>query len=205
MKDVALTWLIGIDEAGRGPLAGPVSVGVFAVPNTFDMALLDGVRDSKKLSQKKREEWFKKLVRLENTRSAVAFSSPQLIDARGIVYAIQNAMNRALQKLTINPSDCTVLLDGSLKAPEEYLSQKTIIKGDVTEPVISVASILAKVKRDTYMLKIAPDFPHYAFQTHKGYGTKLHCEAIQEHGLSSLHRKSFCKEILKSRELHVKS
>lgn len=191
-------WIIGIDEAGRGPLAGPVSVGVFAVSSAFDLKNLEGIRDSKQISEKKREEWYKILTSLPDCRCAVAFSSPQMIDTKGIVYAIQNAMQRALAKLDIDPLLCTVQLDGSLHAPSEYLSQKTIIKGDVTEPVISAAAILAKVKRDAYMKKVAEEYPAYLFEKHKGYGTKVHCEAIREHGLSALHRASFCKNILSS-------
>jgi ribonuclease HII len=189
-------WTIGIDEAGRGPLAGPVSVGVFAVSSDFVMENLNGIRDSKQISEKKREEWYKILTALPECRCAVAFSSPQLIDTKGIVYAIQNAMQRALAKLDLDPQLCTVMLDGSLHAPSEYLSQKTIIKGDVTEPVISAAAILAKVKRDMYMKKVAEEYPPYLFEKHKGYGTKVHCEAIRTHGLSELHRTSFCKNIL---------
>jgi len=189
-------WTIGIDEAGRGPLAGPVSVGVFAVSSQFAMENLEGIRDSKQISEKKREEWYKALTSMEQCRCAVSFSSPQIIDTQGIVFAIQNAMNRALGKLGLDPDVCTVLLDGSLRAPEEYLSQKTIIRGDVTEPVISAAAILAKVKRDLYMKKVAKEYPEYLFEKHKGYGTRVHMEAIREHGLSELHRTSFCKNII---------
>jgi ribonuclease HII len=197
--DTNTTWTIGIDEAGRGPLAGPVSVGVFAVSDHFPFALLDGIRDSKQISERKREEWYRAISVMEHSRCAVAFSSPQLIDTKGIVFAIQDAMQRALKKLNINPDLCTVLLDGSLHAPKEYQFQKTIIRGDVTEPVISAAAILAKVKRDAYMKKVAEAYPEYLFEKHKGYGTKVHCEALQVHGLSELHRTSFCKNILNAR------
>lgn len=191
-----IKWTIGIDEAGRGPLAGPVSVGVFAVSNNFNVAQLEGIRDSKQISEKKREEWYKALTTMEQCRCAVAFSSPQFIDTEGIVFAIQNALDRALAKLKLDPALCTVLLDGSLHAPKEYVSQKTIIRGDVTEPVISSAAILAKVKRDAYMKKVAGEYPLYLFEKHKGYGTKVHCEAIRTHGVSPLHRVSFCKNIV---------
>lgn len=190
-------WTIGIDEAGRGPLAGPVSVGVFAVSSEFDIANLEGIRDSKQISEKKRNEWYVKLQTIEHSRCAVAFSSPYIIDTRGIVFAIQDALKRALNKLDIDPTACTILLDGSLHAPKEYTSQKTIIRGDVTEPVISAAAILAKVKRDLYMKKVANEHPDYFFEKHKGYGTAVHCEAIRTHGLSSLHRASFCKNIIR--------
>ena len=190
-------WTIGIDEAGRGPLAGPVSVGAFAISNDFAIEQLKGIRDSKQISEKKREMWYKLLTTFDDCRCAVSFSSPEVIDTKGIVFAIQNAMQRALSKLELEPELCTVLLDGSLHAPREYISQKTIIRGDVTEPVISAAAILAKVKRDLYMKKIASEYPLYDFEKHKGYGTKMHCDAIREYGLSAMHRASFCKNILK--------
>ncbi|HCC04944.1 TPA: ribonuclease HII [Patescibacteria group bacterium] len=193
-------WTIGIDEAGRGPLAGPVSVGVFAVSTEFAMNKLEGIRDSKQISEEKRNEWYVKFPSFEHCRCAVSFSSPQLIDTEGIVFAIQNALNRALIKLNLEPAVCTVLLDGSLHAPKEYLAQKTIIRGDITEPVISAASILAKVKRDLYMKKVAKEYPDYLFEKHKGYGTKQHFDLLRTYGLSSLHRTSFCKNILQSRE-----
>jgi len=101
-------------------------------------------------------------------------------------------MKQALTQLALDPTECTILLDGGLKAPEHYTSQTTIIKGDATEPVISAAAMLAKVTRDRYMIEQAKKFPQYSFEQHKGYGTQAHREAIATHGLSKLHRASFC-------------
>ncbi len=189
-------WIIGIDEAGRGPLAGPVSVGVFAVNKNFDFKILDRIKDSKKLTEKKRKEWHKKLKKSENSKYAVCYSSSKTIDEKGIVFAIKKAMNDCLRKLDIKPSECEILLDGSLVAPEKYKKQKTIIKGDVTEPVISAAAIFAKVERDEKMKKNAKKFPKYSFETHKGYGTKKHIEFIKKYGITEIHRKTFCSNIL---------
>lgn len=189
-------YLIGIDEAGRGPLAGPVSVGAVMVPTDFDVASLRGVRDSKQLSEKKREEFFAVLSNLQDTgclRFAVEFSSAPLIDKRGIVPAIRSALARCLKQLKAAPDDCSILLDGSLYAPAEYFSQKTIIRGDQTEPLISAASIAAKVSRDRFMRELAPRYPVYRFETHKGYGTLMHRRAIEQFGLSDIHRTSFCR------------
>lgn len=192
------THLIGIDEAGRGPLAGPVSVGAVLVPIDFDWTLVPGVRDSKKLSEKKREEIFEHVQTLVQTsalRYAVATSSASYIDTYGIVPAISRALAEALEKLEIDPSECRVLLDGGLKAPIEYLAQETIIRGDDSEPVISLASIMAKVTRDRIMKQLSPKYPGYDFHVHKGYGTAAHRQNIQKHGLSRLHRATFCTRL----------
>ncbi len=192
-------YLIGIDEAGRGPLAGPVAVGAVLVPSDFDWSVLAGVRDSKKLSEKKREELFEQTHALEQSgslRFAVATSSARYIDTYGIVPAIKRALAEALSRFDVAPADCRVLLDGSLKAPEEYINQETIIRGDDREPVISLASIMAKVTRDRLMTRLAPKYPAYDFHVHKGYGTAAHRAAIAKSGLSGLHRASFCSRIL---------
>lgn len=190
---------MGIDEAGRGPLAGPVSVGVVAVQTSFDWAHIPGVRDSKKLSPKKREEVFMRMEELQQEGLlyvSVAFSSAHDIDTQGIVPAIFSALTRALEALSLSPEECDVLLDGGLRAPERFTSQKTIIRGDDSEPVISLASIAAKVSRDHLMVREAEKFPAYALEVHKGYGTKAHREAISRLGLSPIHRATFCRSIL---------
>lgn len=210
-------YTIGIDEAGRGPLAGPVAVGVVMVPKDFDWGLLPGVNDSKKLSEKKREEIFeaaKKLPASLRLQYAVSMVSAKQIDKIGIVPAVKLAMDRALKRLekgaatfkngaTYSPIDWTidtykVLLDGGLTAPERFVDQETIIKGDGKEKVIGLASIVAKVTRDRYMRRRATlaAFAPYTLDVHKGYGTKAHREAIKTHGLSSEHRKSFCRNLL---------
>ena len=194
-------YLIGIDEAGRGPLAGPVTVGVVSLPTNFDWSLLPGVGDSKKISPVKREQIFKEATQLRKEgmlNFQVVSSSHFIIDSKGIVFAIKRAMKQGLDKLQLEPNDCQVLLDGALRAPSEFLNQQTIIKGDATEPAIGLASILAKVTRDRYMTKIAQDTQYLAYDlgSHKGYGTKKHCESIRLHGLSDIHRKSFCTNLL---------
>lgn len=229
--------LIGIDEAGRGPLAGPVAVGVALVPVDFDWSLLPEVGDSKTLTEAARERVYQVTLQLRREGKldfAVAQSSAAVIDARGIVPAITIAMQRALATLyrrnlmarchldigassprtdlgeevrcddVVNrtaPSSwfesCVVKLDGGLRAPERYVHQETIIKGDATEPVIGLASIMAKVTRDRSMVRLAQDpaLAPYDLATHKGYGTKAHREAIAAHGLSPVHRQSFCRNI----------
>jgi ribonuclease HII len=197
-------YLIGIDEAGRGPLAGPVAVGAVMVPVDFDWGVLEGVRDSKKLSEKKREEIFARARGLEQSgalRFAVSTSSAAYIDTYGIVPAVKRALAEALSRFEIEPDDCRVLLDGSLKAPVEYIHQETIIRGDDTESVISLASIMAKVTRDRLMMRLAPKYPAYDFHLHKGYGTAAHCATIARVGLSEIHRVTFCSRIFLKPEI----
>lgn len=196
-----MKYLIGVDEAGRGPLAGPVTVGVVAVAPDFDWELIPGVGDSKKISEKKRESIFERAAELKKEgllNFAVGESSSEVIDREGIVGAIKAAMKQALEELAIAPEDCEVRLDGALHAPAIYTNQTTIIKGDATEPSIGLASIMAKVTRDRYMVAIATKeaFTPYNFAKHKGYGTKAHSDAIRQHGLCKLHRRSFCRSYL---------
>jgi len=198
-----LKYLIGIDEAGRGPLAGPVSVGAIMVPADFDFSLAAGARDSKKMTEKSREELFARIEDLQDRgllKYAVSFSAASIIDSRGIVSAIKSALKRCLDKLEADPEECEIRLDGSLYAPPQFVSQTTIIRGDDSEPVISMASIMAKVTRDRYMKRIASSYPAYGFEVHKGYGTARHREAIQSAGLSGLHRSSFYARLPKSAE-----
>ena len=194
-----MKYLIGVDEAGRGPLAGPVAVGAVMVPVDFDWGVLEGVRDSKKLSEKKREEFYARASELERShilRFTVSTSSSHYIDRYGIVPAIKRALAEALSRFAIEPHDCRVVLDGSLRAPAEYINQETIIRGDDTEPVISLASIVAKVTRDRLMKRLSPKYPAYDFHVHKGYGTAAHQSVIRLRGLSNIHRKSFCTRII---------
>lgn len=189
-------FLIGIDEAGRGPLAGPVSVGAVCVSTGFDFSLFEGAKDSKQMTEKAREAIFEKMQELKKSgviNFVVALSSATTIDTKGIVPAIRVALDGAIGKLAVNPIECKVLLDGGLKAPAEYLNQETIIRGDSKEKVIALASIAAKVLRDRHMMKIAEKYPQYGFEIHKGYGTKKHSEAIEKFGLSEIHRRSFCR------------
>lgn len=195
-----MKFLVGVDEAGRGPLAGPVAVGVVVVPDTFDWSELAGVTDSKQLSPKKRAVFFqqaKKLKRAGKLDFAVSMVSAKTIDKIGIVDAIAVAINRSITKLELNPKNCRIKLDGSLKAPEQF-SQETIIKGDAKEKIIGLASICAKETRDAYMVRKSakPIFAPYDFATHKGYGTKAHREAIKKLGISAEHRETYCKSCI---------
>lgn len=185
-------WIIGIDEAGRGALAGPVSVGAVLVPHDFDFSQFSACADSKVLSPKVRDRVFRE-VRKAKVRHAVALVPATTIDKKGITYAVAQGIERILRKLAVEPQEVEVRLDGLLKAPAIYRFQKTIIKGDATEPAISLASIMAKVTRDRKMERLSKQYPAYAFDIHKGYGTLMHRKAIQEAGLCALHRRSFCK------------
>ena len=204
---ISVQYIVGIDEAGRGPLAGPVAVGVVIAPVGFDIAYeFPGVADSKILSEKKRESIFKVLCERageisetiigNDIRFFVSFSSASFIDSHGIVAAVQNALDDALRHVISSPHNARIFLDGSLHAPKEYVNQKTIIRGDVTVPIISLASIATKVSRDAYMVRMAKKFPMYGFEKHKGYGTKMHREALVAHGPSSIHRRTFLHNFL---------
>ena len=188
------THIVGVDEAGRGPLAGPVAVGAVCVPKGFNWKLIPGVKDSKKLSEKKREEIFKKAKILKEEGKIickVSMVSARVIDRIGITKAVQLGVARSIQKLSRNPQRVFVKLDGLLVAPSIYKKQRTIIKGDQHEREIALASIMAKVVRDRYMVRVARRYPQYGFEVHKGYGTKAHKKALKKHGRSVLHRMCF--------------
>lgn len=190
-----IKFIIGIDEAGRGPLAGPVAVAAVVAKSNFkyqisNLKILGGIKDSKKLSAKKREKWYKILKR--NFECHCVFISHKTIDKINIHKATLLGVEKVLKKFSKKPD--LVLLDGSLYAPKEY-KQKTIIKGDEKIPSISAASIIAKVLRDRKMVQIHKKFPHYDFDRHKGYGTKLHYKRIKKYGLIGAHRRSFCKNL----------
>ncbi len=196
-----MNYIIGIDEAGRGPLAGPVSIGACMVPLNFDFSIFYNLKDSKKLSEKRREEIFEQMKVLKKEGAldfSVALVPHTIIDSRGISHAIREGIKGVLQKLKAEPKTVKIFLDGSLKAPEEFLNQETIIKGDELVPAISLASIVAKVTRDRYMVKAGREFPEYGFEIHKGYGTKKHGELIALHGPCEMHRKSFLKSFISS-------
>ncbi len=195
-------YVIGIDEAGRGPLAGPVSVAAVAIPQALHKRITKefrAVRDSKKMTAAAREAWFKKIRSHQSGKVLVAVSlvSAQIIDKKGIVSAIRLALGRSLNKLGIDPGQCSVFLDGSLYAPLIYQRQKTIIRGDDTVKIISMASVIAKVHRDKHVIKLAKKYPRYALEAHKGYGTRTHLKLIRKNGLSPIHRKSFLKGLIK--------
>ena len=188
--------IIGIDEAGRGPLAGPVAVGVVRMSER-SQNLLEGIRDSKKLSESNREKWYKWAIqarRKERLYFFVSLVSEKTIDKKGINFAIDLGLKRCLKAVNAQTKDC-VLLDGGLSVPDKFKYQGSIIKGDEKISVISLASILAKVTRDRKMVKYAKDFPKFSFERHKGYGTKLHMENIRKYGSTKLHRKTYIKHL----------
>ncbi len=197
--------IVGIDEVGRGPIAGEVAVGavlLYAEYLSELQILFPEVKDSKKLSPKVREEWF---LRIKEARTkgyleiAVTTVPPSVIDKKGIVYAIRTALDASLEKVRSvsghAPNNLHVLLDGGLKAPQIYPHQETIIKGDEKELAIALASVAAKVYRDKRMTALGKKFPAYGFEDHKGYGTRAHYQAIKDYGLCPHHRKSFLKNL----------
>lgn len=192
--DAGMSLILGIDEAGRGPLAGPVAVGIVSCEEGFDLlAAFPGLNDSKKLSEKKRETLFVLLqeeMKKGNVRAVVQLVSAKHIDEGGIAPGIRNAVATGVRKLMPEPGAGKVFLDGSLKAPQEY-EQETVIGGDALVPAIMLASIAAKVTRDRLMTKLALEYPQYGFEKHKGYGTKAHLDAIRVHGMCSEHRRTF--------------
>lgn len=194
-------FLIGVDEAGRGPLAGPVAVGVVAVPLGFDVRReFTEVNDSKLLSRQKRELIFieaEKRASRGDIRFEVRFSDHLYIDRHGLTRAVLDPIEKGIRALAA-PSHSFVLLDGLLRAPEAY-PQRTVIGGDLKVPLISLASILAKVTRDRTMEELARFYPEYGFDQHKGYGTLEHRKAIRRHGLCAIHRKSFCTAFVATR------
>ena len=197
-----MKYIVGIDEVGRGPLAGPVAVCAFMITEKGAERFLQQkslgklpLRDSKKLSKLQREIWFTEIKKLQKALMCdfvVSMVSAQKIDKIGIAPAIRFALARSLYKLNTK-SYQLIFLDGGLKAPIEYKNQQTIIKGDEKIPAISLASICAKVMRDAHMQKMAKKYPKYGFETHVGYGTTAHYAALKKHGITEIHRRSFLK------------
>lgn len=186
-------FVCGVDEAGRGPLAGPVYAAAVIMPIGVT---IEGVNDSKKISEKKRQNLFE-LIKKEAVSYCVASASESEIDEINILKATHLAMKRAVEGLSIPPD--MILVDGN-SLPEFKTDAKCIIKGDSLSHSIAAASILAKVSRDNYMCEQAKKYPNYCFEKHKGYGTKLHYEMIEKYGISPIHRKTFLKKVLKSHE-----
>lgn len=186
-----MKWVIGIDEVGRGPVAGPVAVCACAIPLTdYKKRKWPGLTDSKKMTSKNRLAWYKRALELKQKNDfcyAVVYRSASFIDRKGISIAIRECISEALKKFTLDPKDCLVLLDGSLKAPLEYKNQKTIIKGD-SEQIISFASVIAKVSRDKKMELLHKKYPSYNWTQNKGYGTEKHYRAIGKYGQTQLHK-----------------
>lgn len=195
-------YIIGIDEVGRGPVAGPlVMCGACMPVNVYEK--LKGTdelpkTDSKKMSAKKRNEWFEnfKAMQKSGDLNVCIVSAPaNEIDKSGISACLKKGVKDILEKLGAE-TETKILLDGSLSAPVEYVNVDVIIKGDEKEPIIGTASIIAKVSRDSYMQKMHEKYPEYGFDTHVGYGTKKHLDFIKKSGPTPLHRKSFLKNYI---------
>lgn len=192
--------IVGIDEVGRGPLAGPVTVCIVACEANLYKKLKRDKKfpprgfDSKKLSPKEREK-YAKILKNTGFPCVTVHISNKIIDSKGISFSITKAIALGLKKLRLNPKQTDIKLDGLLRAPKEFTNQKTIIKGDEKEKIISWASILAKVSRDALMVKMAKKYPKYEFEIHKGYGTVRHRKMIKRWGLSGIHRRTFCKDL----------
>lgn len=185
----------GIDEAGRGPLAG----AVFAAAVIFDEGVvIDGINDSKKLTEKKREALFDEIISKARAY-CIASASVEEIERLNILQADFLAMERAYKGLGVPAG--IVLVDGN-QLPSLDVTMRYVIKGDAKSASIAAASILAKVSRDRYMKQMAEKYPQYGFEKHKGYGTKAHYAAVDEFGLCEIHRKSFFKKYFEKRETH---
>ncbi|MDP3763818.1 MAG: ribonuclease HII [bacterium] len=196
-----MRYVVGIDEAGRGPLAGPVAVGAVSIPLNSSKNFFKGIQDSKKLTPEERELWFALALEARKERTldfAVSLVSEKVIDRKGISYAIRLGIKRSLVALGV-AEDSQVFLDGGIKAPKKFIHQLTVVKGDEKIPVISLASIVAKVIRDRKMVRLSKKFPEFDFHTHKGYGTFMHRRAIRKFGPTEIHRQSFLKKLTKSR------
>lgn len=179
--------ICGVDEAGRGPLAGPVCAAAVILPSHIQ---IPGLNDSKKLTDKKRRELYPVIME-KAVAYGIGFASHEEIDTINILQATYLAMERAIAQLTVKPE--LALIDGN-RAKDFGLPVQTVIKGDTLSASIAAASILAKVTRDDLMLDAAAEYPQYAFDVHKGYGTKAHYEALTAYGPSPIHRMSFLKK-----------
>lgn len=179
--------ICGIDEAGRGPLAGPVCAAAVILPERLD---IPGLNDSKKLTDKKRRELFP-IIEEQAVAFGLGWASQEEIDEINILQATFLAMSRAVEQLNIRPD--LALVDGN-RAPALDLPVETVVQGDSLSASIAAASVLAKVSRDDVMLRMAEEYPGYGFEVHKGYGTKAHYEALRKFGPSPIHRRTFLKK-----------
>ena len=196
--------VIGVDEAGRGPLAGPLTLSALVAPIKLRSKLIKilggKIKDSKQFSKKRRKEIYREFLKLrkEGKIFFTAYHIPnKIIDGKGISYATKLGIKRCLKNLEIKNYlkiknlKLKILLDGSLKAPPEYKNQRTVIGGDGKDIFIACASVISKVRRDRLMCRLAKKYPHYGLEIHKGYGTKLHYSLLRKHGISEIHRRSF--------------
>ncbi len=194
-----MEFIIGIDEAGRGPLAGPVSVGMFKAPKNLKSKLIKilggQIKDSKQLTPAERHTIYRTLSDLKKEKRVdftVSHISNKVIDKIGISKTVQKGIDNNLKKIDKN---IEIRLDGLLRAPKEFKNQKTIIKGDEKDVFIACASIVAKVERDKLMIKFSKKYPQYLFDIHKGYGTQKHRNLVKKLGVSPIHRKTFCRNL----------
>lgn len=183
----------GVDEAGRGPLAGPVYAAAVILPKGH---IVEGVNDSKKISEKKRDVLYDKIID-ECVAYNVGIATEKEIDEINILQATFLAMRRAVEGLSVKAE--IALIDGN-KTPGLDIEQRAIIKGDAKSANIAAASIIAKVSRDRCMLEMAEKYPQYQFEKHKGYGTKLHYEMLEKYGVSPIHRLTFLKKFFEQKE-----
>ena len=184
--DQGIGVICGVDEAGRGPLAGPVYAAAAILPRDLE---IPGLTDSKKLSDKKRRELFP-IIKEQAVAFGIGVASEKEIDEINILQATFLAMKRALEKLSVRPD--LALIDGN-RETDFGVPAKTVVKGDSLSASIAAASILAKVSRDDYMMELAQKYPQYGLDIHKGYGTKAHYQALREFGPSEVHRMTFLK------------
>ena len=182
-----ITCICGVDEAGRGPLAGPVCAAAVILPEHLN---IPGLTDSKKLTDKKRRELYP-LIKEQAIAYGIGFASEKGIDEINILQATFLAMQRALDKLNVKPE--LALIDGN-REKDFGIPVKTVVKGDSLSANIAAASVLAKVSRDDIMMQVAEEYPEYQFDVHKGYGTKAHYAALTEHGPSPVHRMTFLRK-----------
>lgn len=182
-----ITMICGVDEAGRGPLAGPVCAAAVILPRNLE---IPGLTDSKKLSDKRRRELFP-IIKEQAIAYGIGFASHEEIDEINILQATFLAMERAMTQLQVKPE--LALIDGN-REKDFGLPVKTIVKGDALSASIAAASVLAKVSRDDVMLEMAQQYPGYGFEIHKGYGTKAHYEALRNLGACPIHRMSFLRK-----------
>lgn len=185
----AMGHLCGVDEAGRGPLAGPVVAGAVILPGDCEILFLN---DSKKLAAKKREELFAE-IQEKATAWGIGIVGPDVIDRLNILQATYQAMRQAVEQLAVKPA---LLLNDAVTIPDTDIDQLPIIKGDAKSVSIAAASILAKVTRDRMMLEYDTLFPEYGFARHKGYGTAVHIAAVREYGPCPIHRRTFIKKFI---------
>lgn len=184
-----IQYLAGIDEAGRGPLAGDVYAAAVILPSELE---IPGINDSKKLTERKREALYDIIVQ-NAVAYCVASVSAHVIDQINILQATYRAMRAAADGLSVRPD--YILVDGN-RDPGLDTPHECVVKGDAKSQAVAAASILAKVSRDRYMKRIAQQYPQYQFEKHKGYGTALHCELLRQYGPCDIHRRSFLKNIM---------